>query len=197
MGVVADGLTKSSAERPEFLAISRDIGWNPDSLYFNGGMFCCRPSERTRNFFRLWHELWLQSSAITAYRDQPSFNAALSRSGLNIVNLPSIYNTQLWLSWTPAAKAKIWHFWYSTGDHSHVLAELLSSAPVSDTEKLRKQIIKAARKATPAPGKNFIAIMMRLFRVSPEIQRKVLIQRSRLTGCEFLRWLQQRLLRSA
>lgn len=63
--------------------------------YFNSGVILCRDTERTHELYKLWHELWFESSTQYGFhKDQPDLWRANVLMNDLIVELPPKYNCQ-------------------------------------------------------------------------------------------------------
>lgn len=178
---------------PRRLKISQAMGWNPNHTYYNSGFFFYRSSPEIDRFFEKWHALWHDAKSETNYEDQPAFNAAITLADFDAEELSETYNHQITMSWTDCQNSNIWHFWESSRMRGDILEELtILSADLSINE-LSKNVRKAIAKRTPAAHSNRLALGMDLLSIDTELQRKLLIQRSRLSAKEFMQWSLQKL----
>lgn len=187
-GAVADAPGLSPSEDPRRLAISRSMGWSPDHTYYNGGFFYYQSTPEVDRFFERWHSLWLDMKSETNLKDQPSFNAAITLADFDAVDLSESYNHQITLSWTNCQQSNIWHFWESSRMSGDILEELTNLSTELPIDQLTNQVDKAIKKRSPAGFSNRLAVAMDLLSIDTEIQRKLLIQKSRLSAKEFLKW---------
>lgn len=113
MGVL-DGncLLKDNPVLDYIQSVRKKTGFNPESIYYiNGGVLYSKDSEFSHNFFKKWHDYWVESSKSGCFVDQPSLNALISEiSSPEIVHLPGTYNAQITFSWDFFFNAKIIHY---------------------------------------------------------------------------------------
>ena len=89
-------------------------------LYFNGGVWLARDTEKTHSFFETWHNLWNEERVNFGINiDQPSFAQANIENGCMIEEMEPGYNCQIFL---PEAKpylfdTKIAHY-FSNSENS-------------------------------------------------------------------------------
>jgi hypothetical protein len=192
-GAVADAPGMAPSEDPLRLQLSQRLGWDPSSTYFNSGFFYYLSSPGMDRFFELWHSLWQDTRGSTNFKDQPSFNAAISLADFRAQELPATFNHQITLSWEECQRSTIWHFWESSrmsGDILDELTQLVGDLPI---DRLRSRVHRGIMKRTPAAYSNRLARAMDLLFLNPELQRKLLFQTSRLSTGEFVRWSLRRL----
>ncbi len=187
-GAVADAPGLGASEDPQRLEVSEKIGWNPANTYYNSGFFYYVSSPSIARFFETWHALWQDTKARTNHKDQPSFNAAITLAEFKEQELPVTFNHQITLSWKDCQQSKVWHFWESSRMSGDILDELTRQSADLSIDKLRANVHRAMIKNTPAAFSNRLARAMDVLSINPENQRKLLIQRSRLSTTEFLRW---------
>lgn len=84
--------------------------------YFNSGVMFIRDNERTRNFFRQWHQNYIEGVHCGVTTDQQSFLKTCSYNNL-VVKLDDIWNCQIICNVRDIYRAKILHY-YCTGVHS-------------------------------------------------------------------------------
>lgn len=111
-------------------SISRDL--------FNGGVMVCRQTEKTRSFFKKWHELWRNDSLALGFdKDQVALWRANQLSDNLIKPIEGIYNCQLLYPQQALrylGNAKILHYFSSSSRIGHLR--------IKDTyflEKIRKE----------------------------------------------------------
>ena len=78
--------------------------------YVNGGVLFSKDSERSKIFFDMWHERWLETSKSGYFIDMPALNYAIKQVGNVFALLPDVYNVQISRSWKFFMNAKIIHF---------------------------------------------------------------------------------------
>lgn len=85
-----------------------------DSKYwFNSGVMYVADNERTRQFYKRWHENWMFSCFEKGNsQDQPALLATDKEFGYMIQRLPDIYNAQVAMSLKYFADAAILHWWH-------------------------------------------------------------------------------------
>lgn len=192
-GAVADAPGLKPSEDPERLRISRMIGWNPGHTYFNSGFFYYRSSPAVDRFFEKWHSLWYDTRSATNGKDQPAFNAAITLADFDVQELAETFNHQIPLSWINCQQSKVWHFWESSRMSDDILDELTRLSADLPMDRLRTKVGRAIEKSTPAANSNRLAAALEILSVDAGWQRKLLIQKSRLSQREFLRWTLRRL----
>jgi hypothetical protein len=114
IGAVANNNARSKDEMvwigdEDFL---RTMGWPPKfDTFVNGGVQFYHDTQGTRDFYELWHKLYVEGlerhadrrpeatpdqSLLNIYwQDQPSLNAAIKLSGVRCAVLPDIYKLQM------------------------------------------------------------------------------------------------------
>ncbi len=190
---VADAPGLEPCEDPRRLSISQAMGWSPEHTYYNSGLFYYESTPEVDRFFAKWHALWHDAKSETKFKDQPSFNAAISLAEFEIVELSETNNHQITLSWTNCHQSNIWHFWESSRMSGDILEELTTLSADLPINQLSEKVQKAMTKCTPAAHSNRLAAVMDLLSIDTELQRKLLIQKSRLSTTEFLLWTLQKL----
>jgi hypothetical protein len=129
------------SEDADFL---RRMGWPTDfPFYANGGAIFFRTSPAVREFFLRWHLRWRQGVENSGrLRDQPSLNAALRESQVQVTELPPSFNCQFSSVFAhPDDTTVISHFYGSQGGTSHGhYAHLLSLGRHESTSSLRRSI---------------------------------------------------------
>ena len=87
-----------------------------DSKYwFNSGVMYVADNDRTRQFYKRWHENWTFSCFEKGNsQDQPALLATDKEFGYTIQRLPDIYNAQVAMSLKYFADAAILHWWHMT-----------------------------------------------------------------------------------
>ena len=92
----------------------RKAGWNGsfDLGYFNSGIIFVRDNERTRAFYRMWHQKWnTMLKQARLHYDQPPLYAANAEMHSVIKELPGVWNCQVMNNGiTMLYKAKIIHY---------------------------------------------------------------------------------------
>ena len=85
-----------------------------DSKYwFNSGVMYVADNDRTRQFYKRWHENWTFSCFEKGNsQDQPALLATDKEFGYMIQRLPDIYNAQVAMSLKYFADAAILHWWH-------------------------------------------------------------------------------------
>lgn len=85
-----------------------------DSKYwFNSGVMYVADNDRTRQFYKRWHENWAFSCFEKGNsQDQPALLATDKEFGYMIQRLPDIYNVQVAMSLKYFADAAILHWWH-------------------------------------------------------------------------------------
>lgn len=187
-GAVADAPGLEASEDPRRLQVSVDIGWNPERTYYNSGFFYYASSPAMELFFARWHSLWQDNRERTSNKDQPSFNAAITLADFNEQELPETFNHQITLSWNGCQQSKVWHFWESSRMAGDILDELTRQSAELPISQLNEKVRLAINKSTPAAYANRLARVLERLSIDPELQRKLLIQKSRLSTTEFLQW---------
>lgn len=187
-GAVPDSPGKATWENPRRLEVSKKLGWNPATTYYNGGFFYYVTSPATNRFFETWHSLWQETHEIVNNKDQPSFNAAITIADFKEKELPESFNHQILLSWKNCHQSKVWHFQHSSRMNGDILDELTRESSNLSIDELRARVSQAMKKNTPAAYSNHFARAMDLLLIDPEVQRKLLLQKSRLSTAEFLEW---------
>ncbi len=187
-GAVADAPGIGASEDPHRLQLSEKSGWNPHGTYYNSGFFYYVSSPSMERFFESWHSLWQDTRNLTKNKDQPSFNAAITLADFKEQELPESFNHQITLSWTNCQQSIVWHFWESSRMSDDILDELTKQSAILPIDQLSERIRQAITKHTPAAYSNRLARAMDVLSINPELQRKFLIQQSRLSTTEFLRW---------
>ncbi|WP_323355971.1 hypothetical protein [Cyanobium gracile] len=187
-GAVADAPYVEASEDPHRLQVSVDIGWNQDRTYYNSGFFYYVSSPAMERFFETWHSLWQDNRDRTNNKDQPSFNAAITLAAFDEQELPETFNHQITMSWKDCQRSKVWHFWESSRMPGDILDELTRQSADLPIGQLTEKVRLAISKNTPAAYSNRQARALEFLSIDPELQRKLLIQKSRLSTTEFLRW---------
>jgi lipopolysaccharide biosynthesis glycosyltransferase len=108
-------------------AILKTTDWTIGAeTYFNGGVIFYNDTLKALQFAEDWHCLWeLLFKRQKCYRDQPSLNAALSRSSATIKVLPHKFNAQIQTSPAVAVDAVIWHSYSSNGSRPSTAFEAI------------------------------------------------------------------------
>jgi hypothetical protein len=158
IGAVANNNARSKDEMvwigdEDFL---RTMGWPPKfDTFVNGGVQFYHDTQGTRDFYELWHKLYVEGLERHADRqDQPSLNAAIKLSGVRCAVLPDIYNLQMKPGARGACGAAVWHFWHALGLGDSSFARLVAAAPRVDLAKLRRMVGKAIRQPYPYPNQD-------------------------------------------
>ncbi len=173
IGAVANNNARSKDEMvwigdEDFL---RTMGWPPKfDTFVNGGVQFYHDTQGTRDFYELWHKLYVEGlerhadrrpeatpdqSLLNIYwQDQPSLNAAIKLSGVRCAVLPDIYNLQMKPGARGACGAAVWHFWHALGLGDSSFARLVAAAPRVDLAKLRRMVGKAIRQPYPYPNQD-------------------------------------------
>ena len=82
-------------------------------FWFNSGVMYVADNERTREFYKKWHESWKFSCFEKGNsQDQPALLATDQQFGYVIDELPGIYNAQVAMSLKYFADAAILHWWH-------------------------------------------------------------------------------------
>lgn len=64
----------------------------PDNDYYNSGVIWCKDTKQTHEFYRRWHELYLECNKLGIGEDQPSFNITNQEMGKFICRLDNSWN---------------------------------------------------------------------------------------------------------
>lgn len=187
-GAVADAPMLVAKQDTSKLLMSEKMGWNPQGTYYNSGFFYFVSSPAVTRFFETWHLLWQDSKDTINHQDQPSFNAAITRADFKEQELAESFNLQITQSWKNCQQSKVWHFWESSRMGGDILEELTHQSAYLSLDQLRGKVQHAVTKRTPAGYANHLARVMDLLSIEPELQRRLLIQKSRLSRTQFLQW---------
>ena len=119
--------------------------------YFNSGVMLVRDGDTSRQLFRQWHTLWLESLARGVPNDQPALGEVNHRMGYPIHELPGEWNCQFKYSsgLRYLKKAKILHSFspLSPNSRSFFETELLSRIKQSGAiDKTEESIISGTPK---------------------------------------------------
>ena len=72
------------------------IGTKKQGFHINSGVILYRDSEKSRDFFKKWHELWEYSFRVKHdHHDQGAFNEAFYRCGFGEIQLSGEWNCQI------------------------------------------------------------------------------------------------------
>lgn len=74
------------------------IGWiisDDDKYYFNSGVMFVKDNPKTRRFYELWHQRWLETTKPDFHPDQPSLNMVNKELGYPMVLLDDKWNCQI------------------------------------------------------------------------------------------------------
>lgn len=69
-------LKEDIKKRIFFTKIDEDLNFSTSKItrYYNSGVFFCRKTSRNKDFFEMWHKLWLKTSSYGVKVDQVSLN---------------------------------------------------------------------------------------------------------------------------
>jgi lipopolysaccharide biosynthesis glycosyltransferase len=115
-------------------AILKATGWRIGTdTYFNGGVIFYNDTPKALQFSENWHHLWeLLFKQRKYYRDQPSLNAALSKSPATVKVLPHKFNAQIQTSPAVAVDAIIWHSYSSNGSRPSTAFEAIAQKVLNE-----------------------------------------------------------------
>lgn len=128
------------------------MGWQPHSPYFNGGVLWYADTANARRFAEQWHANWLENIKVAErYHDQPALNHTLrSIQDLEICCLDHRWNAQVK---TPqgihyATDAAIWHIYSSfdiaVGDlFSNCCSRLRHEKSLRPSSRILKKLLTA------------------------------------------------------
>jgi len=123
--------------------------------YFNSGIIFCRDTQETRNFFNLWHELWIKSNKNGVSADQPSFNRADCEMNNIITELSGVWNCQISHNGLPyLSDAKIIHY-YATSLISYEPAYILATDEILSSIKKTGELPAVINKLLDNPKSAF------------------------------------------
>lgn len=89
------------------------ISLSEAKFWFNSGVMYVADNERTREFYKKWHENWTFSCFEKGNsQDQPALLATDKQFGYVIDELPGIYDAQVAMSLKYFADAAILHWWH-------------------------------------------------------------------------------------
>lgn len=89
------------------------ISLSDAKFWFNSGVMFVADNERTREFYKKWHENWTFSCFEKGNsQDQPALLATDKQFGYVIDELPGIYDAQVAMSLKYFADAAILHWWH-------------------------------------------------------------------------------------
>lgn len=89
------------------------ISLSDAKFWFNSGVMFVDDNDRTREFYKKWHENWTFSCFEKGNsQDQPALLATDKQFGYLIEELPGIYNAQVAMSLKYFADAAILHWWH-------------------------------------------------------------------------------------
>ena len=105
----------------------QEMGWSYPIPYYNSGVIFVPDTDSTRRFFKIWNEFWQSGLSHGVFQDQPSFNAAIQHSEVDLSDIGHRYNAMVDARPDFAKKALIWHFFTSGGrpNQNTVLAAML------------------------------------------------------------------------
>ncbi|SFK20720.1 glycosyltransferase [Methylophaga sulfidovorans] len=88
-----------------------DMSWELPKEYFNSGVMFVKDSLRVTRFFEVWHNLWLQNSALGLHKDQPPMHEAIKKTKIDVEPLEPCWNLLIGLQkGICAKKPKIYHY---------------------------------------------------------------------------------------
>lgn len=171
-------VTNNNARTKEEMIWSGDVDflramdWPREfDAFVNGGVQFYHDTPGTRDFYELWHQLYLEGLDRHAHRrpedtadrsplniywqDQPALNAAIKLSGVRLAVLPDSYNFQMRPGAFGSREAVVWHFWYALGLGDYVFSRLVAAAPKISLSTLRRLVGKATRQPYPFPNQDF------------------------------------------
>ena len=121
------GVLDRNQTSPYFAPFDRDrykaAGWPlPSHGSINGGVLFWRDSKAAHNLSAAYHSRWLESYQRTGKpMDQQALNTAIDDCNVELMILPSTYNSMERYHPSDIGEAKIWHFIFSnvrlSGDH--------------------------------------------------------------------------------
>ncbi len=116
MAAVPDGhLPLSECMFPPTKGVERMFGisLSDAKFWFNSGVMFVADNDRTREFYKKWHENWTFSCFEKGNsQDQPALLATDKQFGYVIDELPGIYDAQVAMSLKYFADAAILHWWH-------------------------------------------------------------------------------------
>lgn len=98
------------------------------NIYYNGGVFYAKDSEKAKTFFDRWHNLWLKDLMKFGFsKDQPSF--ALANKSGEIAKMEDKYNCQIISKYGlgKIKEAKILHYYSNWDDAIHLPLKYLTT----------------------------------------------------------------------
>jgi hypothetical protein len=112
-------------------------------------------------------------------QDQPSLHAAISKSGIEINNLPEEYNYQVIASWIHSDKAAIWHFHSTAWKSKNLLSQLVQIVHTRSYSTLQRKVNEALMQPDPSPTEGIVNAMIKLAIKDKETKRKIYVLLSR------------------
>lgn len=83
----------------------------PKEDYYNSGVIWCKDTETTHEFYKRWHELYLECNKVGIGEDQPSFNITNQEMGGPLQRLDNTWNCVAMLGGVSSlSKCKILHY---------------------------------------------------------------------------------------
>ncbi len=101
IAAVLDGHVPLSEHKHKDYFLKREkkmgyVGTKMQGFHINSGVILFRDSEKSRDFFKKWHELWEYSFKVKHdHHDQGAFNEAFYKCGFGDTKLPGEWNCQI------------------------------------------------------------------------------------------------------
>lgn len=92
----------------------KEMGWETNYPYFNGGVIYYSGNEVSKKFSETWYENWIENTQKTGrLRDQPSLNYSLYMMGdsLTIKTIPKQFNHQFVRNEENLKESSVWHYY--------------------------------------------------------------------------------------
>lgn len=143
----------------EILKYAKIINWNikdSDLIYYNSGVFYVKDIEKTHEFYKMWHSIWLQSCKLGIDYDQPALGKTNSAFGNYIGEMNGIWNCQILSNGLPFLYgAKILHYFNSNLKEDLCFAFILSDKKIYKEIK-QKGLSDDLKKMILSPHNQFI-----------------------------------------
>ena len=99
----------SMYDRAKQLTASLGVDLDAEKLYYNGGIIYSKDSDASVQFYKYWHQYWLDSVALSIGIDQPALAKANREMGRIVNPIPDVFNCIVYTQNSFTRDARILH----------------------------------------------------------------------------------------
>ena len=99
----------SMYDRAKKLTASLGVDLDAERLYYNGGIIYSKDTDASLQFYKYWHQYWLDSVALSIGIDQPALAKANREMGRIIEPIPDVFNCIVYTQNSFTRDARILH----------------------------------------------------------------------------------------